>query len=350
MDAYGPEPYDEDDSPGLLEYWQILRRRKGTLLLITFLCALAGLLVSLPQTPIYQARVSLEIQNMNENFLNMRDVNPTSSENFSYQESYLQTQVKILQSDTLIARVVDKLGLEKRPEFLYKPTRPSAWRKALGVPPPEPLPPVELARLVAKANLKVRSSAQTRLVEILFDSPDSKLAADFANTLANEFIEQNLEVRWNATKRTGEWLGRQLDDMKIKLEKSEDQLQAYGRVSGLLFTSEKDSVGEEKLKQVQQELSKAQADRAAKQSQYEIASSSPAESLPEVLDNGPMKEYQVKLAELRRQLAELSATLTPAHYRVKRVEAQVAEVGFVNLGEPVEHRGPLSRGQVRQEA
>ena len=65
--------------PGLLlEYLQILRRRKGTLILIVFLGLLASLLLTLPQTPIYQARGSIEIQNLNENFLNMRNVSPTA--------------------------------------------------------------------------------------------------------------------------------------------------------------------------------------------------------------------------------------------------------------------------------
>ena len=62
------------------EYLQILRRRKGTLILIVFLGLLASLLFTLPQTPIYQARASIEIQNLNENFLNMRNVSPTADD------------------------------------------------------------------------------------------------------------------------------------------------------------------------------------------------------------------------------------------------------------------------------
>jgi hypothetical protein len=68
----------EEPGPGLLlEYLQILRRRKGTILLIVFSGLVASLLLTLPQTPIYQARGSVEIQNMNENFLNMGNVSPT---------------------------------------------------------------------------------------------------------------------------------------------------------------------------------------------------------------------------------------------------------------------------------
>jgi capsular exopolysaccharide synthesis family protein len=92
----------------------------------------------------------------------------------------------------------------------------------------------------------------------------------------------------------------------------------------LLFTSEKDNIAEEKLRQLQEELSKAQADRVGTQSKYELVSTAPPESLPEVLDDKTLGEYQVKLTDLRRQLAELSSSLTAAHPAVNKVQAQIA--------------------------
>ncbi|MBI3696443.1 MAG: polysaccharide biosynthesis tyrosine autokinase [Acidobacteria bacterium] len=324
---YVETPVDAGEEPDEgLNYWEILRRRKGTVLLVTFVCGLTALLFSLPQTPVYQARALLEIQGLNENFLSMRDLDPTASTGSYSADSYLQTQVKVLRSQSLLERVVGKLKLDEWPEFAARRDRLSAWRRALGVPEAAPLPPKERALAAAERNLLVRASPLTRLVEVLYDSPDPQLAAQFVDTLVQEFIDQNLEARWSTTQRTGEWLTRQLDDLKIKLEKSEDEMQTYARNSGLMFTAETDSVAEQKLQQLQEELSKAQANRVTKQSQYEIAKSSPAESLPEVLDNGPLRDYQVKLSDLRRELAELSSAFTPAYYKVKRVQAQVAEL------------------------
>ena len=111
--------------------------------------------------------------------------------------------------------------------------------------------------------------------------------------------------------------------MRIKLEKSEDELQSYAQASGLVFTSEKDNIAEEKLRQLQEELSKAQADRVDRQSKYELASTAP-QCLPEVVDNATLKEYQIKLTDLHRQLAELSSSLTAAHPAVKKIQAQIA--------------------------
>src|SRR5207247_8500540 len=105
-----------------------------------------------------------------------------------------------------------------------------------------------------------------------------------------------------------------------------DQLQSDAVASSLTFTSEKGSVDEDKLRQLQGEFARAQAERITRQSQFGITLSSKPEALPEVLDNGPLRDYQVRLTDLRRELAELKASFTPAHYKVKRVQAQIDEL------------------------
>ena len=324
-----PSPVMMDDQgPGLLlEYWHMLRRRKGTLVLIACLGLLGAVLLTLPQTPIYQARTTIEIQNLNENFLNMRDLSQTANEGGANPlETDLQTQVNILQSESVLGQVIAKLDLGTKLAAEKDKGRLSAWRKALHLPEPKPASTVEDILPVVARNLKVRMQANTRLVEILYDSTDPLLAADIANTLTAEFIRLNLESRWQTTQRTGEWLTAQMEDVRIKLEKSEQQLQDYARSAGLLFTSEKDNVADEKLRQLQQELSRAQADRVTTQSKYELATTTSTDSLPEVLDDPTLKDYQVKLTDLRRQLAELSATLTPSHPSVKKIQAQVTSL------------------------
>ena len=132
-----PQPIMIDDQgPGLLlEYWHMLRRRKGTLVLIAFLGLLAAVLLTLPQTPVYQARTTIEIQNLNENFLSMRDVNPTANEGGSDPlATDLQTQVNILQSESVLSQVIAKLDLGTKLAAEKDKGRLSAWRKALHLP------------------------------------------------------------------------------------------------------------------------------------------------------------------------------------------------------------------------
>src|SRR5712691_11278502 len=285
MEVPLPEVFEEPGPSLLPDYLQILRRRKGTLILIVFLGLLTSLLLTIPQTPIYQARASIEIQSLNENFLNMRNFSPTADDGGSYAPgSDVTTQARILQSESLLERVVAKLDLGKKLFPEEGSGRLSAWRKALGLREATQASTREkILSLVAK-NLKISTEVNTRLVEIRYDSTDPQLAADFVNTLSAEFVQQNIESHWKTTQQTGEWLTRQMQDVRIKLEKSDDELQSYAQTSGLLFTSEKDNVAEEKLRQLQEELSKAQADRVASQSKYELASTASPESLPEVLD------------------------------------------------------------------
>lgn len=318
-----PEVSEESSGHRLHEYLQILRRQKGVLLLIVVLGFLVSVLVTIPQTPIYQARGSIEIQNINDNFLNARNVNTTSEDSTSsLPGSDLQTQAKILQSESLLELVAAKLDLGKK-LFPEEGGSLSAWRKTLGLGEERQAATREKTLNLIAANLKISTDANTRLIEIRYDSTDPQLAADVVNTLTAELIEQNIESHWKTTQQTGDWLTHQMEDVRIKLEQSEDELQAYANASGLLFMSEKDNVAEEKLRQLQEELSKAQADRVTKQSKYELASKESPESLPDVLDDATLKEYQVKLTDLLRQRAELMSSLTASNPAVKKVQAQV---------------------------
>jgi capsular exopolysaccharide synthesis family protein len=136
-----------------------------------------------------------------------------------------------------------------------------------------------------------------------------------------------MEARWKMTQHTGEWLSRQLDDMRISLERSEDNLQAYARKAGLLFTTTNDSdrtnVSEDKLRQVQEELSKAQADRVSAQSKYEIAKAAAPDTLADVLNDASLRTLQQRITELRQQEADLSIIYTPKSEKIQRILSQI---------------------------
>src|ERR1035437_5561596 len=98
---------DDPESGGLLEYWRILGRHKSALILLAFLGLLAGVLLTLPQTPVYQARAAMEIQDLNENFLNMKQFSPEGDSYTALTD--IQTQIQLLQSESLVKRVLAKL-------------------------------------------------------------------------------------------------------------------------------------------------------------------------------------------------------------------------------------------------
>jgi polysaccharide biosynthesis transport protein len=318
----------ERDYAGLLEYWQMVRRHKQAVILCTLLGGVIGFLQTLPAPRMYGAHTSMEIQGLNEDFLNMRNVNPTSvAGGGSYDPSMdIQTQIRILQSRTLLRRTAQKLEEHKNAAGLQPPDRLGVWRKALHLAPPGPDQLWAQAMGSAMGNLRIRTSGTTRIVELSTESTNPRIAAEALNTLVVEFIEENLESRWKTTEHTGEWLTKQLQDIKIKLEKGEDELQAYARSTGLVMTSEKTNADESKLTDMQKALSDAHNDRITKQSKYEMAISSPPEALPDVLDDTALQQSQQSISELRRQLAQLRTTYTADHSEVKRVQAQITSI------------------------
>jgi len=325
--GYGYELYDDAaEGSGLLEYWHILKRRKGTLILAAFLGGALALLYTLPQTPIYQATASIEIQHVNPQFMDQGQLNPVREASISYNNNDIQTQISVIQSRVLFKRAMEELRKTRPSDYSLETGRVSAWRRALNLPQPEPEDGWESALFMAAGSTRVRAEGTTRIVAISADSTDPRMAAGFANTLANEYIEQNMESRWQMTQQTGAWLTRQLEEMRISLEESEENLNDYARRAGLLYTDAQGSVSDEKLSQIQAALSQAQTRRAAMQSRYELVSTSTPEALPDVLNDSTLRDYQRELTGLRRQEAELATTYTPEHVSRKRVWAQIDSV------------------------
>lgn len=300
-----------------LEMWRVVRQRLTWIVVTILIGSFGGFLLSLLQTPSYEAKVSLEIQNPTDITPNLPDGSVASP------ESYLPTQVAILQSRTLRRRAIARLRKENFQPSQQTPIRLDSLRRLLGR---SPKAAATTTQAFPGAELTVQIGLNTRIVTIVSESTDPKFASAYVNALANEYIDSNLQARWDAINNARQWLSQQLDDTRTKLQNSEDQLQAYGRASNLTFTDGKESAEQDKLKEIQKAYSDAEAERISKQSSYQIAISTPADSVPQVIDNAHLSEYEVQLADLRRQLAQLSATYTPEHPKVQQLQAQIDEV------------------------
>src|SRR6266478_3699399 len=128
----------------LADCWHMVVRHKMTLLRFALVGLVGAILISLLQTPLYRARTSVEIQDFNENFLAIKSVDPANSAgSYTTPESYMGTQVKILQSESLLERVIGKLSL-------YETLPATGWRelgsrvrRKLGLSTPSSGPPME---------------------------------------------------------------------------------------------------------------------------------------------------------------------------------------------------------------
>ena len=317
-----------DNTPGILEYWRMIMGRKAMLLGFVVAGTLLAVGFGLLRKPLYVGHVAIEIQETNADFLNLRVVDPTAPISSATPDAFVSTQAKVLESRALTAAVVDRLGLAEsagvQGDKWYRRMLKAAHANLDALPWLRKLSPRERAVGEASKALRVKTTPANYIVEIDFEWTDPKTATDFANTLAAEFIEQSVEARWKSSQRIGEWLMDQLKATRSRLESLERKLQQYSRESGFLFTSDKENVADEKLRQIQAELSRAQADRAIRQSSYELSRGAP-EALPEVQDSPRLKEYATRLADMRRELAVLNLSLTPTHYKVVRLKAQIEE-------------------------
>ncbi|HYA18788.1 MAG TPA: hypothetical protein VEF06_15045, partial [Bryobacteraceae bacterium] len=298
------------DYSGVLEYWHMVRRHQTAVIIAVILGGIWGFCNTLSEPRIYQAHATIEIQAMNDNFLNMKELTPTSDSASMGSDTDIQTQVRIIQSGSLIRRAVDKMQAKPHPASLPLPDRLSAWRQALGIKPPSNEELWKEALGSAAGGVRVHSSPLTRIVDLTCDSTSGEVAADFLNTLAEEYIEMNRETRYKSTEDTGAWLTDQLRDLRVRLEKAQDELQGYVVAHGLVVTDEKSNVDQAKLQDLQRELSAAQSDRVAKQSAWEVASGSPVDSLPAILEDATVQSSVQSLQDLKRTLAQLKVTYT----------------------------------------
>ncbi|HKZ52569.1 MAG TPA: polysaccharide biosynthesis tyrosine autokinase [Candidatus Acidoferrales bacterium] len=333
------EPVEMQEAPDLLFYWRIIRKRRWTILTIFFVIFTLVVLWTLKQAPVYRATALIEIQKENADIPSFQEL----FELESVSDTYLETQYKILESTSLARRVIDQLGLDKLKEF----NPPKGWlssRKNKKTAAPETqtftaggptgaASDVEAYQELLEgfaARLQVEPVRRSRLVEVSFNSEDPILAARVVNTLASNYVEQNLEARWEATQKASEWLSQQLLGLKGRLEKSEEELQNYVRAQGLLFleteTGTRENIVNERLRKLQEELTRAQADRYQKESLYRLIEGGDYGSLPGVVENRLMQDLTVSLAQLKREYADLSTTFTPEYYRVKQVQNQINEI------------------------
>jgi len=213
-----------------MECARTLYRRKATLLWIAFFGIIAAALITVGQPSTYQSQASIQIQGVNENFLNLRDIYPTAAPSAD-NAVYVQTQADILQQDALIEQVVRKLHLEQRPEYrsssnLWERFRPT---------PSTPVSAVQTAVEEVKKDLKIVASRGSSIIRIVSQARDPRLAADLANTLAQTFIEQSIEARQRSAQQTFTWLNRDLEELRTKVRKSEAELGTYDRGPGRMF-------------------------------------------------------------------------------------------------------------------
>jgi polysaccharide biosynthesis transport protein len=305
----------------LLDYLMILRRHQW--LIVSFLLALVTVvtIATFRMQPVYEATTRIEIDRESTNFLPFAGNDPYGL--YQDLEDYIETQSKILVSETLAMQTIKSLNLDQDPRFGGRPPNPGALEVAApknGVQSP---PPALGAFL---GGLSVRRVPNSRLLDVTFATTDPKLAAAIVNAHVNNFIEQNFRSRYEATTQASNWLANQLDELKGKVEASEDARIKYERDNQIWTIDEKQDVTTQKLADLNRELTGAQADRINKEAVYQLGERGNYDAIPAVRESPVLQASLKRQGELSDQYTEALNQYGPKFPKVVRIEAQLKEI------------------------
>lgn len=318
---------------GLRDYVAGIARRKKLVLITALVGLIGGALSTIPKPFVYSSTVSFEVQGFNERFMNMSSVDPQAATGtYSANSENISTQMRILTSNTLRQQVFAKLQREVIPSL---PPRGAGWmawvnqlRERLGYLTLEPTAAFRQALQSATSSVNARVTPGTRIVELSATSTHPEVAAEFANTLLNSYVEQSLENRAKNVQKTSQWMLDQLEQLKAKVEQTEAKLKQHVSGGGAIIGSDerRTSIADAKLSGLQGEMQSAQAERISRQSRYESAKAAPPEMLGQISGDPLYADLSSQLIKLRQQLAEMSVSLTPANPKIKRLQAQITEL------------------------
>jgi len=317
----------------LREYLRVLIKRKW--LVISCLAIIFGVvaLATMRSTRIYDAYGTIAINKTDPAILNLKDSANGGAADYS-DPTDLDTEVRILKSDLLALQVIKQLNLDKRPEFGGTQASPS---NMLGLTTDALQPDSEkTTSLLAgfKAGLRVALIPNTRIIEIHYRSPDKTLAANVVNTLIASYIEQNFKTRFESTMQASDWLSKQLVDLEMKVQTSQEKLVQYQKQHEILGIDEKQNITTSKLDELNKELTAAESDRMQKESIYRLVQSSDPDMATAAAvsaggstgSSGLMERMREQQADLKIQIAQLSTQFGNAYPKVVQLNTQLKEV------------------------
>ena len=322
----------------LRDYFRILRKRLWIILTCVAVIVGSIAIATLRSTPIYEAAGSIAINKPDPMLLNFKDGPGTS---IGYDDpTDLDTEVRILRSDLLALQVIRELNLDK--EQSGPPTS--------GLPTTDSLQPdsPRMSALLAgfKGELAVALVPNTRIIEIRYRSPNPDRAAQVVNTLMHTYVEQNFKTRFESTMQASDWLSKQLVDLQIKVETSQEKLVKYQREHDILGIDEKQNIITSKLDELNKGLTEAEADRMEKESIYHLVQNNDtdaasaaaigannAQTSGSSATSGLLERLREQEADLKIQIAQLGTQFGPSYPKLQQLNSQLKEVDAQVQGE-----------------
>jgi capsular exopolysaccharide synthesis family protein len=282
---------------------------KGWIVVSALLGVGLGFLATYLQTPIYRAQALVQIDPPGQNISALSNPYPATAFNWFDYQNYYNTQYRIITSKALARKAIEKLELEEAPPF--KGAREPA--------------------LLFVARVEVVPVPDTRLATIAVNHEDPQEATRWANTLAEAYLEQNLEAKIETTRNVYSWLQERLSAAEGDVESSEQILYEYTKEQGLFVPKEGASIGSETLGKLNEEATSAKTERIELESilaQVEKVrkSGDSLDSLPQIASDPLVQRLNMSKADLDVELVQLKNRYKEGHPKVKQVLTQIEQI------------------------
>jgi capsular exopolysaccharide synthesis family protein len=319
----------------LMHYWRMIMRRRMWILGSILVALVIGVIVTLLMTPMYTAVTRIDIQRQGDNIVRIQGV---EAETGAAEIEFYQTQYGLLQGRYLAEDVARELDLGNNPGFFeaFDQAALVGEQFANGRPIRNDQQSREqrnaIAAKILLQNVEIEPQRLSRLVDIVFTSPDPNLSARVANQWATSFVETSLERRYDATSYAREFLERRLEQIRARLEDSERQLVTYASQQRIVnlpsnVASTSGSGADrpllvDNLAQLNTELTAATADRVQAESRLRTTRA----ATPESLGNTTVNQLRTSLAQAEADYAKLLTQFEPEYPEAQALAAQIEDL------------------------
>jgi capsular exopolysaccharide synthesis family protein len=328
-----------EDAFNLRELVRIFVKRKWTIIIIFAIFALFSVIRTYVAAPVYRASTTIQIERVIPRVFDYKEVAPTELSDDN--NDFYYTIYELLKSRTLIERAVEELGLRSgnsadstaeskdAPVALPANSLKDFFSRLVSGPTPVAVDPAtrdDNARIAAfSSSLTVEPVRRSRLVRLYFDSTDPFFAAKAVNTLAQAFININLERRFEASAYAKTFLEEKLVQTKAKLEDSERDLVSYSREFEVMNGDDKQNVFNQNMQEFNNAVTKAEQERIKAEVLMRQAQENP-DSLPMVQDNRNVQALRQQKAKLEAEYQDNLKIYKPAFPKMLQLQSEISEV------------------------
>lgn len=331
------------------DYLRVILKRRWAVITVFTVVVVSVIIHAFTAMPVYKATSRLIIDKENPNVMSIQEVMAVDASG----TDYYQTQYKIVESRNVARAVIKRLNLAESEEFVPNPRnsllgslKHSAKKTTTAIKKvsaalfrthrnsdsqslKEHDPDYRLVSVFID-RIKVEPIRNSRLVDVSFEAKDPVLAARIANTLAQAYIEKNLETKLKAVKGAVRWLHNRIETEREKVEKSEQSLLAYKEKHNIVtdFTSDVEKITAQKLAQLNTQVVEAESVRVEAETRYKQAlalegTPDMLDSIPEVLKNELIQQIKSMEVELYKRISELSKKYGQKHPQMVAIQAEL---------------------------